>query len=152
LGQQRPHKTRQSHIALSLFYSLLKKNGKEFANMLVKSVTIAIFLLATVLTGESQATSCLNGSCHKPLTATKHLHGPVAAEMAGAKGCVTCHVPAGTSCSTGKKGVFKPLSPAGLICKICHLRGTGTQHSVKKINCLKCHDPHGSDKNAKLTR
>ena len=125
---------------------------KEFLYMLVKSVTTAIFLLATVLAGESEAASCLTGNCHKPLTATKYLHGPIAAEMAGAKGCVACHVPAGKPCSQGKKGAFKPLVSAAKMCKICHAQGTGTQHSSKKIDCLKCHNPHGSDKNSELKR
>ena len=120
--------------------------------MLVKSVTTAIFLLATVLAGESEAASCLTGNCHKPLATTKYLHGPIAAEMAGAKACVACHVPAGKPCSKGKKGTFKPLVSASKMCKICHAQGTGTQHSTKKIDCLKCHDPHGSNKNAELKR
>lgn len=120
--------------------------------MLVKSVIAAIFILATLSAGESEATSCLSGGCHKPLTATKHLHGPVAAEMAGAKGCVACHIPAGKECSVKKKGIFKPLAPATQMCSICHASGTGTQHSTKEINCLNCHDPHGSDTNTALKR
>ena len=120
--------------------------------MLGKSVTVAIFILAIVLTGESEAASCLTGNCHKPLTATKYLHGPIAAEMAGAKGCIACHIPAGKLCSKGNKGVFRPLASGVKMCQICHSRGTGTQHSSKKINCLKCHDPHGSNKNAELKR
>ena len=120
--------------------------------MLVKSVTTLIIMLATILPGESEAASCLTGDCHKFLSKTKYLHGPVAAEMAGTQGCVACHVPAGKSCSSGKKGAFKPLAPASQMCKLCHARGTGTQHSTKKIDCLKCHDPHGSDKRPELTR
>jgi hypothetical protein len=129
-----------------------KEDGKEFVYMLVKSVTAAIFILATVLAGESEASSCLTGNCHKPLTETKYLHGPVAAELAGAKGCIACHVPAGKSCSQNKKGSFKPLEPAIKMCRLCHAQGTGTQHSSKKVDCLKCHDPHGSNKNAELKR
>lgn len=147
-----PQETRQPHLALSIFYPWPKEDRREFVYMLVKSVTIAIFILATVLVIESEAASCLTGDCHKSLTAKKYLHGPIAAEMAGAQGCVTCHVPAGKPCSQGKKGAFKPLSPASQMCKICHAQGTGTQHSTKKIDCLKCHDPHGSDKSSELKR
>ena len=120
--------------------------------MVSKSVTTAIFILTIILAAESEAASCLGGNCHSILKAPKYLHGPVAAEQAGAPGCIACHVPAGKPCSQKSKGVFKPLAPVTKMCQMCHSRGTGTQHSVKKVDCLKCHDPHGSDKNAELKR
>lgn len=115
-------------------------------------LAIALFLLPLFFAGESEASQCLTASCHTALGETKYIHGPIAAEKAGGKGCVTCHVPNGPSCKKNKKGVYKILAPASLVCQICHTRGTGTQHSRKKIDCLKCHDPHGSNKNSSLSR
>ena len=111
-----------------------------------------IFLIAICMSGESVASTCLSGNCHTDISAKKYLHGPVAAEKAGAKGCVACHVPTGKGCAKGKKGTFKPLAKPIEMCQVCHSMGTGTQHSNQKIDCLKCHDPHGSDKNQELTR
>lgn len=121
-------------------------------SLLSKMVFVAIFLLAISLNGKSSTATCLSGKCHTDITATKYLHGPVAAEKAGVNGCIACHVPAGKNCTQEKKGVFKPLPSPIEMCQICHARGTGTQHSNQKVNCLKCHDPHGSDKNAELNR
>lgn len=109
-------------------------------------------LLAVIVSAQAQAGTCLTGGCHSALTMKKYLHGPVAAEGMGAKGCVACHIPAGQSCTQNKGGRFKPLQAAAQMCQSCHSRGTGTQHSVKKIDCLKCHDPHGSDSNPELKR
>ncbi|MCL7489164.1 MAG: hypothetical protein M8357_13435 [Desulfobulbaceae bacterium] len=121
--------------------------------MLGKSAAVAILILTTaVLAGKSAGASCLTGTCHQSLTATKYLHGPVAAEQAGATGCVACHVPAGKTCTANSKGSFKPLAPSLTMCRLCHSRGTGTQHSSQQIDCLKCHNPHGSNKNAELQR
>lgn len=112
-----------------------------------------LFLLPVVITSlQAQAATCLTGGCHTALATKKYLHGPVAAEAMGAKGCTACHVPAGNACSQARGGTFKPLPSAAQMCQICHSRGTGTQHSVKQIDCLKCHDPHGSDKNPELKR
>ena len=111
------------------------------------------FLLITIfISGVSVASTCLNGSCHTDISTKKYLHGPVAAEKAGAKGCVACHAPKGQGCAPGKKGSFKPLAKPIEMCQVCHSMGTGTQHSNQKIDCLKCHDPHGSDKNQELSR
>ena len=91
------------------------------------------------------AKGCMNGGCHQELTKVKYMHGPVAAELAGVNACEMCHVPAVSRCSSSKGGSYK-LKGKGL-CATCHVKGTGTQHSSKKIEskCLNCHDPHGSD-------
>ena len=107
----------------------------------ISTGVIVFFLFVAV---QSQAASCLNGGCHQGLVAKRYLHGPVAAEQMGAKGCVACHVPAGPPCDKNGGGTFKPMPPAARMCRLCHASGTGTQHSAKKIDCLKCHDPHGS--------
>ena len=117
-----------------------------------RSVLFCIILLAIVPALPVQAATCLSGGCHQQIVASKYLHGPIAAEQSGKKGCVACHVPTGRQCAANKAGTFKPLTPSVKMCQLCHAKGTGTQHSVKKIDCLKCHDPHGSDHGIDLQR
>ena len=117
-----------------------------------KVLALSLFLLTLFFATDSEASKCLNGSCHTNLVKTKFLHGPVAAEQAGAKGCVACHVPAGRACSKGKRGAFKPMIKSIKMCQVCHTKGTGTQHTRQNIDCLRCHDPHGSNKSAALNR
>lgn len=98
------------------------------------------------------AEGCLSGSCHRELTETKYLHGPVAAEMAGAQGCKMCHLPAGSSCTPGKGGQFTLKGKD--ICLTCHGKGTGTLHSQSQVEdkCLTCHVPHGSNSSPNMLR
>ncbi len=35
---------------------------------------------------------------------------------------------------------------------LCHERGTGTQHTRTRGQCLSCHCPHGSEESAKLLK
>ena len=118
----------------------------------VLSGVFALILFAAGPTLPLQAQTCLSSGCHQQIAAHKHLHGPVAAEQSGNHGCIACHVPAGQECTQSKKGSFKPLAPSVQMCQTCHSKGTGTQHSSKKIDCLKCHDPHGSDLGIDLQR
>lgn len=107
--------------------------------------TFLVILLGLTGRGEAAGSGCLSGGCHQSLTKTRYLHGPVAAEMAGAKACVMCHLPAGPACTATTKGSFKLKTKA--LCQTCHTKGTGTQHSQAEIEskCLKCHAPHGSE-------
>lgn len=86
------------------------------------------------------------------MTKITYMHGPVAAEMAGAKACIMCHVPAGTACSATAKGIFKLKGKD--ICQGCHAKGNGTQHSQAEVEskCLKCHAPHGSETSRQFLR
>lgn len=121
-----------------------------FVRLRVAIVLVALLGLAGP--GEADVSGCLNGGCHQGLTKTRYLHGPVAAEMAGAKGCVMCHLPAGPACTATAKGIFKLKTKA--LCQACHTKGTGTQHSQAEIEgkCLKCHAPHGSDSSRQFLR
>ena len=103
------------------------------------------FVIFSVTVDEAIAKGCMNGGCHQGLTKVKYMHGPVAAEMAGANGCEMCHVSSGVKCSVGRGGSYN-IKTKGL-CVTCHAKGTGTRHSDKEIEskCLKCHYPHGSD-------
>lgn len=120
--------------------------------IMARSLVATLLFLTLFLIGDSEAAQCLNGSCHANLVKSKYLHGPVAAELAGAKGCVACHIPAGRICSKGKKGAFKPMLKSVRMCQVCHTSGTGTQHSNQNLDCLRCHDPHGSNKSSSLNR
>ena len=109
-------------------------------------------LLAVVEADAAPGMGCLTGGCHQQLTATKYVHGPVAAEMAGVKACEMCHAPTNTKCSSSKGGKFSYKSRE--LCTICHNKGTGSQHSEEEIEskCLKCHDPHGSEASRYMLR
>jgi hypothetical protein len=113
--------------------------------MSFKLLLTTVFLSAALGTVQLQARTCLTGDCHQALTSKKYIHGPIAAESAGALGCETCHIPAGKECSKSEAGEFRPLAPPITMCQICHAKGNDTLHSAKEMDCLKCHDPHGSD-------
>jgi hypothetical protein len=117
-----------------------------------KYALITLIILAACPALPARAQTCLTGACHQQIAAHKYLHGPVAAEQSGNHGCTACHVPAGRECSQGKGGAFKPMAASTQMCQTCHSKGTGTQHSAKKIDCLKCHDPHGSNRGIDLQR
>lgn len=99
-------------------------------------------LLASAPSAATLASSCLTNGCHQDLTHLKYIHGPIGAEMAGAQGCIMCHLPTGAACTSTTAGHFK-LKERDM-CLTCHAKGTGNQHSNAKINCLQCHHPHGS--------
>lgn len=113
------------------------------------SITLAALALGPAT---AAAGTCIAGGCHRPIVSMKFLHGPVAAEEAGAEGCVSCHIPAGASCTASKGGKFALKTKEDRLCLLCHERGTGTQHTRTRINCLSCHAPHGSDQSAALMR
>ncbi|HIJ78879.1 MAG: hypothetical protein OEY01_07400 [Desulfobulbaceae bacterium] len=98
------------------------------------------------------AKGCLTGSCHQEFAGFKHLHGPIAAELAGAQGCIMCHQPAGVDCTVQHGGKFN-LTKEGL-CLACHDKVTSTEHTKvqAEAKCLECHSPHGSDFSPHLLR
>lgn len=100
----------------------------------------------------AQAAGCAAGECHKKLVSAKFLHGPVAAEEAGAEGCVSCHVPAGRPCAPGTAGAFSLKTKKERLCFLCHDRGTATQHTKTRTDCLACHNPHASESSKNLLR
>lgn len=98
------------------------------------------------------AASCLSNGCHQSITEVQHLHGPLAAELAGGQGCTICHQPFGVACSSHKAGKFSLKKNE--TCQICHgeTAGTGSKHTIAKTDCLKCHNPHGSNTNQFMLR
>ncbi len=98
------------------------------------------------------AGTCIAGTCHASIVSQKFLHGPVAAEGAGAEGCVTCHIPAGAKCSAATAGTYKFKTKPERLCLMCHERGTGTQHTRAGSRCLSCHSPHGAESGTNLMR
>jgi predicted CXXCH cytochrome family protein len=118
----------------------------------VAVVTFMVGLFGLAGPGGAATQGCLSGACHQGLTKSKYLHGPVAAELAGAKACVMCHLPAGPACTAIAKGSFKLKGKE--ICQACHTKGNGTQHSQAEVEskCLKCHAPHGSETSRQFLR
>lgn len=118
----------------------------------VVMMVLAGFVACFSGVGLAMAQNCLSGSCHQNLTKFKYLHGPVAAEMAGHRGCAMCHLPRGPACTATKGGTFKLKSVR--LCLTCHDKGTSTEHSQAHIEskCLFCHNPHGSDISPRMLR
>ncbi len=120
------------------------------------SIPVAALVLAAsgmaLISGTAAAGTCIAGGCHKEIVSAKFLHGPVAAEEAGAEGCVSCHVPAGAACTPSKAGQYAMKTKEDRLCLLCHERGTGTQHTRSKAGCLSCHAPHGSEESYKMMR
>ena len=72
-------------------------------------VIVPVFcLFSFFLSSQIVAAGCLTDQCHQNLAATKYIHGPVAAELAGGMGCVACHVPAGKNAPPAKGAVSNP--------------------------------------------
>jgi hypothetical protein len=123
----------------------------------MKRITLAAYWLAATCLlvaadPSAAAETCIAGKCHDSIVSAKFLHGPVAAEEAGAAGCVSCHVPAGAGCSTAKAGRYEFKTKKDRLCIMCHERGTGTQHTRAGSRCLSCHSPHGSESGNTLMR
>ena len=114
--------------------------------------TLAIFAALALSRAVAAAPTCVAGGCHRNLAGAKFVHGPVAAELAGGEGCVSCHIPAGQPCSASKAGKFSYKTKKERLCLLCHERGTATQHTRSRSDCLSCHDPHYSDLSDKLLR
>jgi len=114
-------------------------------------------LLGAILSGWQAVSAlagqgCLSDGCHHDLTGARYLHGPVAAELAGVKGCEVCHLPTGPKCTATKGGSFQTRVKD--ICLTCHGPGTGSQHTQAEVQskCLNCHNPHGSETSPQLLR
>lgn len=119
----------------------------------IAAAVLCTALAAPALTPrDSAAGTCITGGCHQEIVSAKFLHGPVAAEEAGAEGCISCHVPAGAACTESKPGQYAMKTKEDRLCLLCHERGTGTQHTRTKGACLSCHSPHGSEESGKLMR
>jgi len=106
----------------------------------------------TLLSVTSLASTCVNGSCHAKTVQFKFLHGPLAAEQQVGGGCISCHKSSGAACTPAAKGVFTYAEAKDKLCMLCHDKSESPDHIGRTTNCLKCHNPHGSDKNMKMTR
>lgn len=95
----------------------------------ILSAMLAVYMFAAPRTASADTNGgCITRDCHNGMLAHKFVHGPVAVGL-----CEQCHVRTG-------KHTFKLAGAGEELCYICHERG-----KAKKVNCLKCHSPHGSD-------
>ncbi len=103
----------------------------------IKAAAAALILLPAVLAWSQPAPagdpSCLTEKCHRPMLNKKFVHGPVAVED-----CEPCHVKIG-------EHKFKLAAKGEALCYQCHEKG-----HAKNVNCLSCHDPHGTDREFQL--
>ena len=105
--------------------------------MTIKTAAIIFILFPAIFAwahpAAAKAPSCLTEKCHKPMLDKKFVHGPVAVED-----CQFCHVKVG-------EHKFKLAAKGEALCYVCHEKG----HN-KGVNCLGCHDPHGTDREFQL--
>jgi predicted CXXCH cytochrome family protein len=80
--------------------------------------------------------TCVDAECHPKLKTKKYKHSPV---ILGT--CDVCHT------VIKNRHVFELVSTGPELCTFCHkLRLNNNIHEpVKKGECIKCHDSHGSD-------
>lgn len=113
----------------------------------LKVLPVALFLVGLAV--PSLASNCVTGSCHAKQVGYKFLHGPVAQEQLTGTGCESCHMPTAKACTATAKGVFKFADEKDKLCTMCHEKSDSPDHVGRVNNCIKCHVPHGSDKNGK---
>jgi predicted CXXCH cytochrome family protein len=75
---------------------------------------------------------CVTDNCHAKLLDFKFVHGPAAVQD-----CAFCHEKVGDH-------KFRLVAKGPALCDICH------EEDLKKVgkkagDCLKCHNPHGTD-------
>lgn len=142
-------KFRREEVPFAFYLSKTKNLRRAMSFKLLITTTFMTVILGAA---QLQASTCLTGGCHDQIISHKYIHGPVAAEQAGVMGCVTCHIPGEKKCSANSAGNFKPMADSSTMCQMCHSKGNDTLHSAENIDCLQCHDPHGSETSAVFER
>ncbi len=81
--------------------------------------------------------SCATAECHTKVMSGRFLHGPTAQKQ-----CASCHVVDDVA-----KHTFRLVVPKNELCGYCHslTQRTVVHKPVTDGECVKCHDPHGSD-------
>ena len=97
------------------------------------AAAMALAVAVLMQPGPATGASCLTDKCHGQMLGKKFVHGPVAVED-----CHFCHIKTA-------EHKFKLAATGENLCYICHERG----HN-KGVNCLSCHDPHGTDREFQL--
>ena len=91
------------------------------------------------------AGTCLDDGCHSKIASARYVHGPVAVESSGQKGCTICHAPGAEPCTATKGGTFTFQHSKDFLCSSCHNKGAGSQHTGAEGKCVSCHNPHSSE-------
>lgn len=89
---------------------------------------LAVFMSQAPTSASSDTSGCITGACHKGMLQPRFVHGPVAIQL-----CELCHKRTG-------EHAFGLEAAGEELCYLCHERG-----KAENVNCIKCHDPHGSD-------
>ena len=81
--------------------------------------------------------NCVTAECHTKIVAGRFLHSPTAQEE-----CDACHVDADV-----RKHTYNLVVTESELCGYCHTRSERTvvHKPVSDKECVKCHDPHGSE-------
>ncbi len=96
---------------------------------------------------EDPKKSCINSQCHSEEVKHTFLHGPLAVKQ-----CFSCHAPIPVLPGEDKHK-FKILDSIPVLCFICHKDVNLKEdfhEPIAKGECLKCHDPHGSELKSQL--
>lgn len=108
--------------------------------------------IALLIGTAAYAGSCVTASCHGAVVKYKFLHGPLAMEPQTDRNCISCHVKAGKACTASTKGDFTFAEEKDKLCTMCHEKSDSPDHVGRVTGCIRCHNPHGSDKTSKLLK
>lgn len=86
------------------------------------------------------AQTCIAGGCHQALVETRNSHQPAAAGD-----CLFCHRQKSAEHAQDSDTSFHLTFSGNRLCQQCHEDAAAVHASVAGIECLSCHDPHGSD-------
>lgn len=112
-----------------------EKNGHDSASTPRKFPTTTV----PDKTRHDYSPNCMESGCHAQLRQTRWVHGPIAV---GA--CQTCHLEDGPA----EKHRYKPAREKEARCSFCHPlpEPKRIRHEpFVKLDCPKCHDPHGGE-------
>jgi predicted CXXCH cytochrome family protein len=108
---------------------------RYYKTILIYPATVLAVAGLMLLAGDALAgQGCITAKCHQGMLDHKFVHGPVAVQD-----CLLCHKQTG-------EHKFTIAAKGAELCYICHDK-MPRRHGVE---CTKCHDPHGSNREFQL--